>query len=130
MTTGFAATCLPLEEILRQAGHKRVDFLSVDAEGAEIEVFRNFPWDEFDVRLIIVEVSSPARYVPIDQMLLENGFGKVGVLGGDFVYAKTFLPKFQWPVGAGEHFDELQKDRYFVNEVFRPKTGKELVTEL
>ena len=60
------------------------------------------------------------------QLLLNSGFGKVGVLGGDFVYAKTFLPKFQWPVGAGEHFEELQKDKYFVNEVFRPKTGKEV----
>tara|TARA_A100001015_G_C15038662_1_gene738025 strand:- start:2894 stop:3193 length:300 start_codon:yes stop_codon:yes gene_type:complete len=94
----FASVCLPLEEILRQADIKKVDFLSVDAEGAEFEVFRLFPFDEFDVRLIIVEVSSPARYVQIDQILLTNGFAKVGVLGGDFVYAQSGIGKLHFPL--------------------------------
>ncbi|CAJ1437245.1 unnamed protein product, partial [Effrenium voratum] len=49
----FVAECRTLEEILRSKGLARpqvVDFVSVDAEAAEVEIFRDFPFEDFDLK--------------------------------------------------------------------------------
>ena len=67
---------------------KRVDLLSVDVESAELEIFRTFPFADFDVRHVVVEVGSGVRWLEVDTIFLSNGFAKVAVLGRDAVYAR------------------------------------------
>lgn len=81
----FNATCLPLEELLRDVG--RIDYMSVDAENSELEIFRDFPFHKFDIRVINVEIQA-VNYYGMDAILLRNGYAKVAILGGDHVYAK------------------------------------------
>jgi len=83
---GFAATCLPLEEVIPK--DRTVHVLSVDAEGAEVEIFRDFNFSAYDIRVVVVEVGSPTRYMQMDAIFLPQGYVKVGVMGGDWVYAR------------------------------------------
>eukprot|EP00747_Dinoflagellata_sp_TGD_P211835 gnl/TRDRNA2_/TRDRNA2_85015_c0_seq1.p1 gnl/TRDRNA2_/TRDRNA2_85015_c0~~gnl/TRDRNA2_/TRDRNA2_85015_c0_seq1.p1 ORF type:complete len:659 (-),score=110.96 gnl/TRDRNA2_/TRDRNA2_85015_c0_seq1:42-2018(-) len=103
--TFFEATCAPLHDVLLAAlpgalGVKPKDFfdglqsgsslptidlLSVDAEGAEIEIFKDFPFKLWDIRVIVAETSRRTN-MAIDGLLLPYGFLKVAQLGKDAVY--------------------------------------------
>mmetsp|Transcript_89799 Transcript_89799/g.228432 ORF Transcript_89799/g.228432 Transcript_89799/m.228432 type:complete len:275 (+) Transcript_89799:1-825(+) len=119
--TFFEARCAPLHDLLVEAvpavfsasddgdwtdGRPIVDFMSVDAEGAEVDIFKNFPFEAWDIRVIVVEVSRKTC-MAIDSLLLPAGFVKIAVLGKDAVYvsramlaslpAKLQLPgRIQW----------------------------------
>merc|ERR1712137_26072 len=54
----FAAECRTLEDILTAEGLQRpktIDYMSVDAEAAEVEIFRNFPFEKFDISVVSVK---------------------------------------------------------------------------
>jgi len=103
--TFFEASCSPLHDLLEKVaprvwkvnddsdwdnGRPIIDLLSVDAEGAEVEIFRDFPFDVWEVHAIVVEVSRKTC-MAVDSLLLPRGFIKVAVLGKDAVYAKPSL---------------------------------------
>mmetsp|Transcript_13065 Transcript_13065/g.32614 ORF Transcript_13065/g.32614 Transcript_13065/m.32614 type:complete len:713 (+) Transcript_13065:55-2193(+) len=106
-STFFEAECAPLHDLLISAlphildsedaqswtaGRPIVDVLSVDAEGAEVEIFKDFPFEAWDIRAIVVEVSRRTS-MAIDSLLLPKGFVKIAVLGKDAVYlAPSMLP--------------------------------------
>lgn len=99
--TYFEAKCAPLHDLLLQSIPKAVgeeglealrqgrvppiDLLSVDAEGAEVEIFRDFPFEFWHIRAIVVETSRTTS-MAIDGLLLTQGFLKIAVLGKDAVY--------------------------------------------
>jgi len=86
----FTAECRTLEDILTSAGLRRparIDYMSVDAEAAEVEIFRDFPFHEFDISVINVEVQAK-NYYDLDVIFSTANYAKVAVLGGDHVYAK------------------------------------------
>lgn len=86
----FTADCMPLGQILEHEGlrGRRIDVLSVDVEHGELGVLAGLPLEDFDVRLLVVEVSPGARWLEVDTALLPRGYAKVAVLGRDAVYAK------------------------------------------
>lgn len=86
----FSAECRTLEDILSSNGLRKpatVDYMSVDAEAAEVEIFRVFPFEEFDISVISVEVQAQ-NYYTLDAIFMTAGYAKLAVLGGDHVYAK------------------------------------------
>merc|ERR1712032_937584 len=97
--TYFEAHCAPLHDILMASipaalgraswndlsERPVIDLLSVDAEGAEIEIFRNFPFEVWDIHSIVVETSRRTS-MAIDGLLLPHGFHKIALLGKDAVY--------------------------------------------
>merc|ERR1712232_782097 len=75
----FTAKCRTLEDILTSAGLRKpaiVDYMSVDAEAAEVEIFRDFPFDEFDIRVINVEVQAK-NYYDLDVIFSVANYAKV-----------------------------------------------------
>eukprot|EP00435_Cladocopium_sp_Y103_P038933 s90_g10.t1 len=102
----FYADCLPLTDILRSAGvGPRIDLMSVDVEHQELAVLRGLNLAEFDVRVMVIEVTRGARWLEVDSILLPQGYAKVAVLGRDVVYVK--LEELQeknlaaWPIFKG-----------------------------
>lgn len=73
-------------DILDNKKKPRVDLLSVDAEGSELEIFKDFPFEAWDIRCIVVETSRRTS-MAMDSILLPLGFIKVAVLGKDAIYA-------------------------------------------
>lgn len=102
----FKADCRTLQDILRGAGLSRpmtIDYISVDAEAAEVEIFKGFPFEDFDISVISVEVQA-FNYYEMDAIFLSAGYAKVAVLGGDHVYSKL-----QRPLHLPDGYEEWQK---------------------
>lgn len=43
--------CVPLGDLVRALAWTRIDFLSLDAEGSDLDILRTFPWQLVDVRV-------------------------------------------------------------------------------
>ena len=53
--------CAPLHEIVRDSRVRRIDYLSVDVEGAEEEVLRTVPFGQVEIDVISVEASTGTK---------------------------------------------------------------------
>ena len=113
--------------MLRNRRKPRIDLISVDAEGAELEIFKDFPFQSWDIRCIIVETSRRTS-MALDSLFLPQGFVKVAVLGKDAIYLslsqlKTYpisgqllLPKaifWNEPGSDSEFTDYVRFQRFF-----------------
>lgn len=69
--------CEALQSILdRLQCPKKIDLLSVDVEGAELDVLRSLDWAKTDVSAVLVELKTPAHQVrnhPISRYLERRG---------------------------------------------------------
>eukprot|EP00929_Paragymnodinium_shiwhaense_P053777 TRINITY_DN26949_c0_g1_i1.p1 TRINITY_DN26949_c0_g1~~TRINITY_DN26949_c0_g1_i1.p1 ORF type:complete len:550 (+),score=79.70 TRINITY_DN26949_c0_g1_i1:75-1724(+) len=95
--TFFEAECNPLGMLLEDSEFAqqqrrgqneqrvRIDLLSIDVEGAEIDVLKDFDFSRWDIRCIVVETSRRSA-MAIDSILLPRGFVQVAILGKDAVY--------------------------------------------
>ena len=43
--------CLPLISILNAIGNPRIDYFSLDIEGAELAVLKTIPWEKVDIKV-------------------------------------------------------------------------------
>ena len=95
----YKVECLSLTEIIERLneanplrrnafGKLVVDFLSMDVEGSEIEVLNKFPFDDYDIRVVVIEASNPDFYSELESVFFRNGYQKVATLGGDWVFTK------------------------------------------
>ena len=68
----------PLSDILAHYKvPKRIDLLSVDAEGSDFEVLGSMDWSIYEVSHVLVETGEPASHVedsPIGQLLKAKGY--------------------------------------------------------
>ena len=72
--------CVPLYSLLMaSAGNVTVNYLSLDIEGAELQVLRTLPWDKVDIEVITVE---SVKMVDIRQFLRDRGYDHVYTLAG------------------------------------------------
>ena len=46
---------MTLDEILDRSGLPAIDFLSIDVEGAELDVLKGFPIEKYNPKLVLVE---------------------------------------------------------------------------
>lgn len=72
----------PLANILRDAEIKAVDYLSLDVEGAELEILSVYPFDEIPIRVIGVE-DNDANNEPLRQLLIDWGYRHLARVGVD-----------------------------------------------
>lgn len=68
----------PLKLLQQSNTPKKIQFLSIDVEGHELEILRNFPFDDYDVRFLTCEHNFEWSYLDkIDSLMAENGFRRV-----------------------------------------------------
>ena len=48
--------CFPLTSILYALGNPSIDYLSLDIEGAELDVLKTIPFDKLNIQLISIEI--------------------------------------------------------------------------
>jgi hypothetical protein len=76
----------PLVDVL--SGHgapKRIDYLSLDVEGFEMEILRLFPFDEYEFGCLSIERPPPELH----ELLRDNGYVLKAKLGEDCVYCRA-----------------------------------------
>jgi len=76
----------PLAEFLRAADLTRIDYLSLDVEGAEGEILANFPFHEFEIRAWSIE--NPGGNSEIARWMRDAGYDRVEHIGVDEIYAR------------------------------------------
>jgi FkbM family methyltransferase len=54
--------CYNLADELRKRDMMRVDYLTMDTEGSEVDLVLDFPWDDFDVRMVQIEQLNEGKY--------------------------------------------------------------------
>lgn len=66
---------ISLNDLLIQAGApRRIDYLSVDTEGSELEILRVFDFDRWDVRAISVEHNKTPARAGLYELLTARGY--------------------------------------------------------
>lgn len=67
----------------------RVDFLSLDVEGMEIEALRGFDLGRFRPRVLLVELQRDDRDIQVQGHLSQSGYQPAGVIGCNCFYASV-----------------------------------------
>jgi FkbM family methyltransferase len=71
----MVVSTVSLDEFLRKHNAPRtIDYLSIDTEGSEYEILKNFPFDEWEVRLITVEHNFTPIRASIRELLTAKGY--------------------------------------------------------
>ena len=81
--------CFPLYTLLVAVGiEKKLDFLSLDVEGAELKVLSTIPWDKVDIELLLIE-SNHIDNNELEKIMQKAGYAYVKTLGGvDKIFKK------------------------------------------
>jgi FkbM family methyltransferase len=73
-------------QILDEQSPPRIDLMSIDVEGLEIEVLRGAALDRYAPRAIIIEDNSGGRDRRVFELLAQHGYKKVGRVGCNDFY--------------------------------------------
>ena len=76
----------PLNKVLFENNLKKVDYLSIDTEGCEMEIIKSINFDLFDIRVISTENTSKSD---IKSFLESKGFTFYGQICSDEIYCKN-----------------------------------------
>ena len=76
-----------LDTLLRAHGLEKVDYLSIDVEGAERAALGSLDFDEFDITALSIENSRPDRE-SYEDVLAPAGYRQVAVLGFDEIWVR------------------------------------------
>ena len=64
-----------LDELLSECNAPRdIDYISIDTEGTELEIVRNFPFDKWNVRLFTIEHNNTDQKDLIRKIMEDNGY--------------------------------------------------------
>lgn len=107
---GVAVPCDTLEGIVRAHAHGRpIDFIKIDAEGAEEAIVRSTDWRSLRPRVLVIEATRPWSNVLSNQqwepLLLEHGYLRAYFDGINCFYvpeeaAQQLMRSFETPVNV------------------------------
>lgn len=83
--------CSPLVDLLPDSVDV-IDYLSLDTEGSELEILKHLPFDQIQIDLISVDVSSITgvrRGDDIEQFMTTQGYRRIKQLSHDDIYQKV-----------------------------------------
>jgi FkbM family methyltransferase len=95
--------CKTVNRILEEAGFQQLDFVSIDVDGAEVQVLRGFDLGRFSPKLICIETALkqvqagkwPRDHVDeIDRIIRSYGYHLLKIHGPNSFYSKDRFP--QW----------------------------------
>jgi FkbM family methyltransferase len=87
--------CHRIDTVLNELGVNIVDYLSIDVEGAELEVLRGIDFGRVQVNVIGVEHSD--RFPEVYGLLTTSGFEYQGLLFFDEIFVHK-RPRYSWDV--------------------------------
>lgn len=75
-----------LADILDEAGISRIDYLSLDVEGSEMDILQNFPFERFCIDLWSIENNAQTSEMP--ELMREKGYDLIEFAGVDDLFRK------------------------------------------
>jgi len=73
--------------------HTRIDLLSIDVEGEELNLLSTLDWDRWDIQRCLIEIVEPAYLIPehpVARQLLNQGFKLTRVWGRSCLFERNF----------------------------------------
>lgn len=91
----FSVVGIPLKNILEEKDIKEVDLLKIDIEGNEFEVFKNFSFNQFKIRNIILEFNRNAqlRFTDLNYFFSNNNYECLNILGEKITEESLAIPE-------------------------------------
>ncbi|RAK59960.1 methyltransferase [Phenylobacterium hankyongense] len=89
----YEVETISLNDLLQFWGApRRIDYLSIDTEGSELDILQAFDFATYDVRLITVEHNHSDKRQPLFELLTSKGFRRKfeKLSGVDDWYVKTY----------------------------------------
>ncbi|KAL7636873.1 UNVERIFIED_CONTAM: hypothetical protein RMT77_012631 [Armadillidium vulgare] len=92
-TKGVArVTCYPLFSLIVAANLTTLDLLSLDLESVEVKVLKTIPWDEVDIKSILVEVNHiPEGKNFLTKYMKQNNYKLYKKLHIDYFFVKQYV---------------------------------------
>lgn len=86
----------PLYSVLMALGNPAVDLLSLDIEGAELQVLKTIPWKKVRARVLLIETINLGEVFVgslknLNQLLKKNGFKFYKSIGVDDIYIQRYF---------------------------------------
>lgn len=75
----IVVSCITLEDVLNKHDINKIDILSLDIEGAELNVLNVFPFSKFDIDVFVLENNFHNK--DLDKIMVNNGYKKLVRLG-------------------------------------------------
>jgi FkbM family methyltransferase len=82
----FWSPAVVLNKVFKDAGITKIDFLSIDVEGAELSVLKGIDFDETNIELILVESEEDSQTI---SYLKEMNYNQIVNLGGNHFFKKN-----------------------------------------
>jgi FkbM family methyltransferase len=71
----YKVKTISLVDLLRKhESPKRIDYMSIDTEGSEWDILRDFPFKDYEIGLLTIEHNFNSNRNNIQNLLLANGF--------------------------------------------------------
>lgn len=85
--------CFPLYSVLLAMGNPKVDYFSLDIEGAEMPVLRTIPWDKVDISVVEIEMNHLGKVFDgsaedLKSFMKKNGYKFKGMVEIDGIFVK------------------------------------------
>ncbi|ROT84157.1 hypothetical protein C7M84_022652 [Penaeus vannamei] len=79
---------LPLSSVLQAVNMTRIDFLSLDVGGSELQVLQTIPWERVKIRLMCVKANKvPGGPTFLSQFMETQGYASLGLTENDVWFA-------------------------------------------
>lgn len=78
--------CFEINKILKENNIKKIDLISIDTEGSELEILKKIDYDYFDIDLILVEDNYGSR--ELDTFLKSKNYSLVERISIDKLFKK------------------------------------------
>jgi len=82
--------CFPLYSLLLALGNPRVDFLSLDVDGDELDVLRTIPFDMVDIEMFLIKTKNENSTI-INDLMSQSGYELKSVPSSDLMFVKTLV---------------------------------------
>jgi len=77
--------CYPLYSLLLSLGNPKVDFMSLDIEGSELDVLQTIPFDKVQIDLFLIETQH-SNETAITELMAKNGYEMQPMPPYDHIY--------------------------------------------
>jgi len=111
--------CFPLASILLAVGNQTVNYLSLDIEGAEIQVLKTLPWKLLDIEVIGVEMNHLGEVFPgsrqeLHHLLSHQNYAYIGTIHVDDLFVREdLLDRYQLDEQKVKQFTETEFPEMF-----------------
>jgi FkbM family methyltransferase len=86
--------CVKLDYLLDKYNVDQVDYLSIDVEGAELDILKGIDFNKYLIKYITIEDNYPDASQEWHKLLHSNNFEPIQILGHDYVYKNKSIDTF------------------------------------